>query len=57
MALHLRGMRYALRSNENRWYSDCYCAVIGRGSMSFGGISGVTALAETKGKPFAGPNK
>lgn len=25
--------------------------------MSFGGMAGITALSETKGKPFTGPTK
>ncbi len=57
MALHLRGMNMLYEVMKTGGTATVIVPSSAVESMSFGGISGVTALAETKGKPFAGPNK
>lgn len=57
MALHLRGMNMLYEVMKTGGTATVIVPSSAVESMSFGGLAGVTALSETKGKPFSGPAK
>ncbi len=55
MALHLRGMNMLYEVMKAGGTATVIVPSSAVESMSFGGISGITALSEMQGKPFSGP--